>query len=56
MKVIAKCHQCGTDCDTHTNCKNDRLDDKTKYSLIIDLEMCADVICCLFNVAIVLLR
>merc|ERR1712166_155747 len=22
--VIAKCHQCGTDCDTHTNCKNDR--------------------------------
>jgi UPF0176 protein len=21
--VIAKCHQCGQPCDTHTNCKND---------------------------------
>jgi UPF0176 protein len=22
-EVISKCHQCGTSCDTHTNCKND---------------------------------
>jgi len=21
--VISHCHQCGTPCDTHTNCKND---------------------------------
>ena len=21
--IIAKCHQCGSSCDTHTNCAND---------------------------------
>lgn len=34
--VIAKCHQCGKPCDTHTNCKNDGC-----HLLFIQCEDCA---------------
>jgi UPF0176 protein len=34
--VIAKCHQCGTPCDVHTNCKNDGC-----HLLFIQCENCA---------------
>jgi len=34
--VIAKCHQCGKPCDTHTNCKNDGC-----HLLFIQCETCA---------------
>lgn len=34
--VIAKCHQCGKPCDTHTNCKNDGC-----HLLFIQCESCA---------------
>lgn len=34
--VIAQCHQCGTPCDTHTNCKNDGC-----HLLFIQCEECA---------------
>lgn len=42
--VIAKCHQCGKPCDTHTNCKNDAC-----HKLFIQCESCAaemDGCCC----------
>lgn len=41
--VIAHCHQCGTSCDTHTNCKND-----TCHKLFIQCEACAAAMqgCC----------
>lgn len=42
--VIAKCHQCGEPCDTHTNCKNDGC-----HLLFIQCESCAatyDGCCC----------
>ena len=35
--VIAKCHQCGAPCDTHTNCKNDGC-----HLLFIQCEKCAE--------------
>lgn len=35
-KVIAKCHQCGNDCDNHTNCKNDAC-----HILFIQCDDCA---------------
>lgn len=35
-EVIAKCHQCGTAADTHTNCKNDGC-----HLLFIQCETCA---------------
>jgi UPF0176 protein len=34
--VIAKCHQCGTPCDTHVNCANDGC-----HLLFIQCEDCA---------------
>ena len=34
--VIAKCHQCGTPADTHTNCKNDSC-----HLLFIQCEECS---------------
>jgi UPF0176 protein len=34
--VIAKCHQCGKPCDTHTNCKNDAC-----HLLFIQCDECA---------------
>jgi len=34
--IIAKCHQCGKPCDTHTNCKNDGC-----HLLFIQCEECA---------------
>jgi UPF0176 protein len=34
--VIARCHQCGTPCDTHTNCKNEGC-----HLLFIQCEKCA---------------
>lgn len=34
--IIAKCHQCGKPCDTHTNCKNDGC-----HLLFIQCENCA---------------
>ncbi len=34
--IIAKCHQCGKPCDTHTNCKNDAC-----HLLFIQCEECA---------------
>jgi len=34
--VIARCHQCGAPCDTHTNCKNDGC-----HLLFIQCEACA---------------
>lgn len=34
--VIARCHQCGAACDTHTNCKNDGC-----HLLFIQCEACA---------------
>jgi len=34
--VIAKCHQCGAPCDTHTNCRNDGC-----HLLFIQCEACA---------------
>jgi len=34
--IIAKCHQCGQPCDTHTNCKNDSC-----HLLFIQCEACA---------------
>jgi len=34
--VIAECHQCGTPCDTHTNCNNDGC-----HLLFIQCEACA---------------
>lgn len=34
--IIAKCHQCGEPCDTHTNCKNDSC-----HVLFIQCEKCA---------------
>ncbi len=41
--VIAKCHQCGKACDTHTNCKNDAC-----HLLFIQCEECAQAFdgCC----------
>jgi len=35
--VIAHCHQCGSPCDTHTNCKNDGC-----HLLFIQCEACAE--------------
>lgn len=35
-EVIAQCHQCGTPCDAHTNCKNDGC-----HLLFIQCEACA---------------
>ncbi len=35
-EVISKCHQCGTHCDTHTNCKNEAC-----HLLFIQCEACA---------------
>jgi UPF0176 protein len=35
--VIAKCHQCGSPCDTHTNCKNDGC-----HLLFIQCSSCAE--------------
>ena len=35
--VIAKCHQCGASCDTHTNCKNDGC-----HLLFIQCPTCAE--------------
>lgn len=35
--IIAKCHQCGAPCDTHTNCKNDGC-----HLLFIQCEACAE--------------
>lgn len=34
--IIARCHQCGKPCDTHTNCKNDAC-----HKLFIQCEACA---------------
>jgi len=41
--IIAKCHQCGTPCDTHTNCKNDGC-----HLLFIQCPSCAETYagCC----------
>ena len=41
--IIAKCHQCGTPCDTHTNCKNDGC-----HLLFIQCTKCAETYagCC----------
>ncbi len=41
--VIARCHQCGTPCDTHTNCKNEGC-----HLLFIQCEKCAEEMhgCC----------
>lgn len=41
--IIAKCHQCGAPCDTHTNCKNDGC-----HLLFIQCRSCADTYqgCC----------
>jgi UPF0176 protein len=41
--VIAHCHQCGTSCDTHTNCTNDHC-----HLLFIQCPSCAEKynICC----------
>jgi len=36
-EVIAKCHQCGTTCDTHVNCANDAC-----HILFIQCKTCAD--------------
>ena len=36
-EVIAVCHQCGTPCDTHTNCANDMC-----HLLFIQCESCAE--------------
>jgi len=49
--IISRCHQCGTPCDTHTNCKNDachllfiQCDDcKKKYNNCCSQE-CSDII------------
>lgn len=51
--VIAKCHQCGTACDTHVNCKNDGC-----HLLFIQCEECAKRMkdcCCDACMSIVLL-
>lgn len=37
MEVIAKCHQCGSPCDTHVNCANDAC-----HILFIQCPECAD--------------
>jgi len=41
--IIAKCHQCGAPCDTHTNCKNDGC-----HLLFIQCTSCAETYagCC----------
>ncbi len=41
--IIAKCHQCGAPCDTHTNCKNDGC-----HLLFIQCPTCAETYagCC----------
>lgn len=41
--IIARCHQCGEPCDTHTNCANDSC-----HLLFIQCEKCATVMegCC----------
>jgi len=41
--IIAKCHQCGAPCDTHTNCKNDGC-----HLLFIQCPSCAETYagCC----------
>ena len=41
--IIAKCHQCGAPCDTHTNCKNDGC-----HLLFIQCPTCAEIYagCC----------
>ncbi len=41
--IIAKCHQCGAPCDTHTNCKNDGC-----HLLFIQCQSCAETYagCC----------
>ena len=36
-EIIAKCHQCGTPCDAHTNCANDRC-----HLLLIQCPSCAE--------------
>lgn len=51
--VIAKCHQCGTACDTHVNCKNDGC-----HLLFIQCEKCAGKMkgcCCDACMSIVML-
>lgn len=42
-QVIAKCHQCGEPCDTHTNCANDDC-----HLLFIQCKSCAEIYegCC----------
>ncbi|MCL4151319.1 UNVERIFIED_CONTAM: hypothetical protein GTU68_042934 [Idotea baltica] len=42
-EIIAHCHQCGTACDTHTNCKNDAC-----HILFIQCPTCAEKMndCC----------
>ncbi len=42
-KVIARCHQCGNPCDSHTNCANDDC-----HLLFIQCEMCRETYegCC----------
>jgi len=44
--VIAKCHQCGAPCDTHTNCANDAC-----HLLFIQCESCKEELnnCCSTN-------
>lgn len=41
--IIARCHQCGSSCDTHVNCKNDDC-----HLLFIQCEACAEKMngCC----------
>ena len=41
--IIAQCHQCGSPCDTHTNCKNDGC-----HLLFIQCPKCAETYagCC----------
>ena len=36
-EVIANCHQCGSPCDAHTNCKNDAC-----HLLFIQCDECAE--------------
>ena len=44
--VIAKCHQCGNQCDTHTNCANDAC-----HLLFIQCDACKEALdnCCSTN-------
>jgi len=46
--IIAKCHQCGTSCDTHVNCSNDAC-----HILFIQCENCSEKYdnCCSYKCA-----